>query len=400
MNVLPYSLPDELEAAINEVLTPSPLKRWAPRVARLSAQFTSNRPGRPRDYFESEELRAAYIAYFLRANFNKLEAVLDEMKPLLEEQLRRPGGLRVLDVGSGPGTMTLSALYYLRRLEAPGPHHFLAVDASAKILQECRRLFEAFRNLLGTPPAQAVLETQAHQVRQVVQSWRPPRSAPPDFDLILLGNVWNEMVEDGTAPDSAEFLASLAARLHPTGAMIFIEPALRESSRALHRLHDVVLENVPPLNVFAPCVHQQKCPCVAAGNEKDWCHAEHAWHPGETVRGLDRLLGLRKDALKFSYLVLRKDGKNILDLRRSSGAPAAPSASWRVVSERLTEKGKQRAFLCGQRGRLQFTRLNRHSTEGNAEFGRLERGDLVTLTGTEEKPGEIRVVEQAVVKKL
>lgn len=115
--------------------------------------------------------------------------------------------------------------------------------------------------------------------------------------------------------------------------------------------------------------------------------------PGRFIR-----IGKRKDALKFSYLVLRKDGKNVLDLRRPGVRAHEKSACWRVVSERLTEKGKQRPFLCGGDGRMQMFRLDRHSTPANRAFGEIDRGDIVQVKGAEKRPQEWRIREETEVK--
>ena len=48
-------------------------------------------------------------------------------------------------------------------------------------------------------------------------------------------------------------------------------------------------------------------PCPALLNPKDWCHEDIPWEAPPLIRALDKLTGLRKDALKFSYLVLRRD---------------------------------------------------------------------------------------------
>jgi len=396
-----YILPEALEGAIEEVLGPLPLKTLAPEVAHLSAYFTSERAARPRSYLESSSQRAAYIAYFLRANFHKLEAVLEEMRPLVEAQIRKRRGFRVLDIGAGPGTMTLAAMNYLHNCEPSGPLHLLATDPNAAMLHECRRLFAAFRGRIGCSNDQAVLETRTETLEKLICDLSPYRAERENFDLIVLGNMWNEVMEAHrlSLKDQRACVEKLAGALNPGGAMVFIEPALKETSRGLHRLHDEVLRGLPHLTVFAPCVHQQACPCVAEGNEKDWCHTEQPWRPSAKVREVDRLIGNRKDALKFSYLVLRKDGKNILAVRRPSRTAEEQFACWRMVSELITEKGKRRAFLCGEGGRLQFTRLDRHATETNAVFGRMERGDIVALSQTELRPTEIRVVEQTRVEK-
>jgi len=91
------------------------------------------------------------------------------------------------------------------------------------------------------------------------------------------------------------------------------------------------------------------------------------------VREIDRRIGLRKDALKFSYLVLRKDGRSLADV-------CGPDA-FRVVSEPLVSKGKRELYLCGREGRRRAMRLDKDAAPGNRPFDQLLRGDVVRCEG-------------------
>lgn len=399
-----YCNPEALDSCIESRLRGYQLDAWVACVGELSAFFTSDRRSRPSHYLDTPERRVAYIAYFLRSNYNKLHAVLDEMKLLLEVALRSNNRVfRILDLGAGPGTMTLAGLEYLNTLSASHPFHFVAVEPVREMLNEAVQLFRCFRDRLGIDEQRARLETHAETVQQFVR--RP--GVEDRFDLIVMANAWNEVLDAAQLSLEAQMvlLSSLLDRLQPSGALILIEPALRETARSLHRLHDAVREQLPATNVFAPCVHQRACPCVAAGNQKDWCHAEFPWKPGERVTAIDTRIGNRKDALKFSYLVLRKDGKNVLDLRQSTAqgtslASKEKSTCWRMVSELIVEKGKSRAFLCGDPGRIQFTRLGRHQAPANEAFDELVRGDLVRTCGTSSHGDEKRILEETRVERI
>ncbi|MBZ5537487.1 MAG: small ribosomal subunit Rsm22 family protein [Acidobacteriia bacterium] len=407
MTRLAYDFPPELESCIETLrhgLSPAALAR---AVAKLSAFFTSHRGARPEDYLADPDSRAAYLAYFLPANYSKLEAVFDEMKPQLVEQVARKRSddqrpFRVLDVGAGPGTMTLAALEYLHALSPDGGFHFSAVDPNREMLKICRHLFHCLRDRIGIEERRAGLKTLAASIQEMLA--RP--AAQPDlhglFDIIILANVWNELADSGPMSLLAQvsLIRGLLDQLEFHGSLILIEPALRESSRTLHQLHNAVLELIAGANVFAPCVHQRACPCVAAGNRKDWCHTEFEWRPPRQVTAIDQIIGNRKDALKFSYLVLRKDGKNVLDVNHSSMGLSGLSACWRMVSELIVEKGKRRAFLCGESGRFQFTRLDRHEGPANRAFGDLTRGDIVKIRGAESRDEDWRLTDATVVERI
>jgi ribosomal protein RSM22 (predicted rRNA methylase) len=311
------------------------------------------------------------------------------------------GTFRVLDLGAGPGTMTLAAMEYLNRLMPQPELQFYAVDSSREMLKTSRELFHCVRERLGMEKRRAGLKTRVASLPEFLRRPPPDPELSSPFDIIVLANVWNELVDSGQVahPAQGALISGLLDRLQEHGALILIEPALRETSRTLHLLHNAVLEQIPAANVFAPCVHQHACPCVAAGNEKDWCHTEFEWRPTRQVAGIDERIGNRKDALKFSYLVLRKDGKNVLDLKRLSGKPWEQPACWRVVSELIVEKGKQRAFLCGEPGRFQFMRLARHESSPNQVFGDLTRGDIVKISGADSLGEDWRITESTVVER-
>lgn len=82
-------------------------------------------------------------------------------------------------------------------------------------------------------------------------------------------------------------------------------------------------------------------------------------------------MGFMKDALKFSYVVLRKDGRTIVD---------RAAEVYRVVSERLVMKGEQRVWLCNEIGRQLVGRLDKERSEHNAAFDRWERGAIVRVS--------------------
>jgi hypothetical protein len=146
-------------------------------------------------------------------------------------------------------------------------------------------------------------------------------------------------------------------------------------------------------SVYSPCLEGGKCPALV--NPKDWCHEDLAWEPPDIIQEIDRLTGLRKDSLKFSYLVLRKDTLSLSDVFGQN--------VFRVVSEPLVSKGKREFFICGPGGRRMCTRLDKDRTSLNQAFERLKRGDVVTFErlldeGKRFKVGKETVVADIMVK--
>jgi len=65
----------------------------------------------------------------------------------------------------------------------------------------------------------------------------------------------------------------------------------------------------------------------------------HSWEAPPLISALDKLTGLRKDALKFSYLVLRMDGISLSDVYGEE--------AFRMVSEPLVSKGRSNTMSAG-----------------------------------------------------
>jgi ribosomal protein RSM22 (predicted rRNA methylase) len=187
------------------------------------------------------------------------------------------------------------------------------------------------------------------------------------------------LAADARLEKHASLLASWLDRLEPDGSLIVVEPALRDRTRHLHRLHDAMLAR--GATVFAPCLHASTCPALA--RDGDWCHEDLAVDLPAWLVPVARAAGLRHEGLTFSYLVLRRDG-----LRLSDAVPAVNDASLlRMVSGPMPSKGKLEAFLCGALpsatervvSRARVTRLDRDATPANSAWAEASRGDVVVL---------------------
>jgi hypothetical protein len=82
--------------------------------------------------------------------------------------------------------------------------------------------------------------------------------------------------------------------------------------------------------------------------------------------------------LKFSYLLLRTDGRTI--------ATRSPQI-FRVVSELRELKGDMRAWLCNELGRSEVGRLDRAASGINEVWETCQRGSIIRLDGVKRKEG-------------
>jgi ribosomal protein RSM22 (predicted rRNA methylase) len=362
---------------------PSPveLKTLAANVAKLSELLTRERDSLPSAYLKDKGLREAYEAYYLPANLRKIQAPLAELA-LHPGDLLGKVTLRVLDLGCGPGTAMIGALEFF----ATGNKHprieFTAVDRVAENLNMAEKLSTTFKRVSNLDVA---LKTVHSAIEEALHL--PERT----YDLIIFSNVLNEIfIHDGERISRRTMLATefLNRFLADDGSCIIIEPALRETSRELLAVRDGLLAQ--GFHVYAPCLCQTGCPALV--NPKDWCHQDLAWNPPIEIQELDRLAGLRKDSLKFSYLILRKDSRSLGELYGES--------AFRVVSEPLVSKGKIEFYICGHGGRRLLARLDKDATTQNETFGRLQRGDVVGFERLLDEGKRYKVGKNTGVKRL
>ena len=95
------------------------------------------------------------------------------------------------------------------------------------------------------------------------------------------------------------------------------------------------------------------------------------------------MTGLRKDYLKFSWLIIRKDTLSLSDIFGNN--------PFRVVSEPLISKGKIEYYLCGAGGRRLVVRLDKDKSRLNEPFSSLKRGNIVSFQGLIDEGKRLRV---------
>jgi SAM-dependent methyltransferase len=338
-------------------------------VAELSRLFTKERAALGGRYLDDPDLAAAYLSYFLPVNLSKIQVLLDELS---DESLRVSEGIRfsVLDLGSGPGTGGLAVLDWLHRYHSnsAGNLSVVAVDTSGTALRQAERLWDAYNRTAGiSGPRLKTYEANLERALKGSLGEEIRRTGP--YDLIILANCLNEMWNESSDPTAARagLVTAALSCLSPHGTVMIVEPALRETSRALHRVRDQLLQD-KRCTVYSPCLHEGNCPALV--NQDDWCHEERGWEAPAGIREIDQEVGFIKDALKFSYLLLRKDGRTIVERRPDI---------YRVVSELRELKGEKRAWLCNERGRSEVGRLDRLSSPENGGVDSWHRGAIVQI---------------------
>ncbi len=332
------------------------LKEIGQGIRTLSTGLTRDRALVGARYLDDPRLLGAYLLFYWPVSYAQARAVLGELP-------RRPR--TVLDLGSGPGPVAFAAL-------DAGASEVAAADRSAPALALARALAAEAEEPLAT------------------RTWTGGAALPEGaFDAITLGHVLNELGRGPAAlAERATLLERAAAQLRPGGSLVVLEPALRDTSRELLQVRDLLVAR--GYAVRAPCLWRGACPALVKAS--DWCHAERTWSPPPVLDALAREAGLHKEALKMSYLVLAPKGE--------AWAEPPSGRVFRIVSEPLEGKGRQRYMGCGPEGRMGLALQEKHRTAANEAFFSLRRGDVVAVEGTEPRGDGLALVEGSSVRKV
>jgi len=298
---------------------------------------------------------AARAMFFTVADAMKIAIPLGELVHRGALPAARP--LRIVDLGAGCGAMSLGAI---ATLPADVALDIVALDRDGPALGIART---AIRDFAARRGATVAIATRDDDVT---------RAKLPRADLVVIGTLLNEL----TAEARVALVERALAAIGDDGAVIIVEPALRETSRALHALRDTIL-GTGHGHVFAPCT-RTIAPCPALADDSDWCHEDRALQLPRRTAELARLTHLRDGGMKFAYLVLRRQPLALVD--------AAPA--WRMVSAPMPAKGKLEIIGCSDAGRVPIRLLRRHRNAGNRGVEQADRGDVLI---TEAVADEARV---------
>lgn len=291
---------------------------------------------------------AARLRFFLLRDLPKIE------RPLLELSLPPRPTLRVLDLGAGLGTSTLGIARAAKRTGLAQRLEVVAVERAPRLVDVMRYLADH---------AAEVALPIALETRELDLETLDPRSLGTGFDVIVVGLALNELFTERPDPAlaRAEWLRAVSACLASEGVMIVLEPALRETTRALMTVRDRLVAG-EGLHVLAPCTAAGACPMLR--RERDWCHADDPLRLPERLAVVARAAGLRWEGLTYAYLTL--------------GRSPRPSEAHRVVGGPIVQKGRTEWHVCRAPAIARLAVLHRDRAEAD-RLASLARGARVIL---------------------
>lgn len=337
-------------------------------VAALSRVYTRDR-GQLGQLDATKQALLARLGFFFARDLPKVFGPLDELAGagLMPQRTR----LRVLDIGAGLGATSFGIARWLRLRGHPAERlEVVALEQSSGALRSFQAIANAFRELPDefVPLGLDARNTDLHKARLSQR-----------FDLVTFGFVLNELFAsakpDERAALRAELLLEAAKQLGEGGAIIVLEPALKESARELMALRNVLAARTGPPFVVAPCLHALDCPMLPS--ERDWCHQELPYALPPRLAEVARAASLRYEGLSYASLVLA-----------TAARPSLGAGTVRVVSDRLESKGKLELFGCGEHGYERLTQLTRAASPRNAPFASARRGDILAVEGARKRIDE------------
>jgi SAM-dependent methyltransferase len=296
------ALPPTLGQAIEQYIAKKAGKDWNDTVIleRLRKAIVAQKD----DYWKPVEKRSlqytkaynvlGYLAYHFPVYFIQTEHLL--------AMLTRDGLLKksmtVLDIGTGPGVVPLAIADFWSRLDGAKADVY-SVERSEEHIEAFLYLRDRFVPKGGKvsvkPPVKADITTS------------DPVKIPQHVDLLVFSNVLNEL-SDKSPEQRADIVMQYAERLAPDGTILIIEPAEEAVSTQLRVLSLVLKKR--GLSIHSPCTYIWGTNCTP---DRCWSFViAPCIRPTrimETLAACDEPFRYVNTDIKYSYVVLRKDGK-------------------------------------------------------------------------------------------
>lgn len=327
-----FRFPEALELELSRALwkgspSASQLQQRAAGLRSLWPKLAKERgiiaEGQKHYSFLREEVEA-YASYYLPANALKVALVLEEAWLLGLDAMPAPQA-QWLDLGTGPGTAFWGAAWWAQGRQRN--LRFTGWDQSKQFADLAQQLAAA--GPFGCRPKFASPSAKGESWENLLRQEKPTHVSlvnslaeiypDPEKRLNAIENLSLQLKKWSEADGRERFI-------------ILIEPGSRTNSRELASLKDE-LQKRTPARVLLPCLDAR--PCGALKEERDWCHEEASCEFPDWLNDLGATVGLRKEALLFSYALISVNGK-------ASGH----AGKGRIVSQRLERKGQVECRLC------------------------------------------------------
>ncbi len=295
------------------------LKNLSEAVIRLSDFFIAHPDAQTP--WESPYCQLAYRHYFFPLNYLRNVRVIQQ-----GQNVGFFNGLdHSVDWGAGPGTASLALKNHMSL-------------KSQILIEKSQQAINAFKDIYSQLSVPKVMITS--DLKKI--------NLQKNKSLLTLSYSLTEMTELPEGWDEFE-------------ALMILEPSTRDDGRKLLELRQKLIE--AGYFMWAPCLHQQRCPLLLH-SKTDWCHDRIHVQAPDWFKKLEQFLPFKNNTITTSYLLARKQ------------KPAALAANQiRLIGDSMKEKGKTRQLICRGEEREFLTWMHKE-----IEPQTLPRGDVVTLS--------------------
>jgi len=319
---LPFSVEEALAALPREFVTAA--------VSQLNTMFT----GESASY---EHHHLSYLLYYFPVNVFKV------WKPLFDLQLGHTlkPNLKVLDVGSGPGSVPLGLVEYFKALAESFPQ--ISFSLSFTLLEAEQTFLEIAGALLETSKrvAPANLKIELAGLHRIELATALPNL--PEYDLITFSNFFTTN-EGNNRTNALPLLQDAKRHLAPDGSIIIIEPGQSKQCHSLKRLRNEVVNN-NLFQVYAPCLglweEKTSYDCSCFGMVRSYWQLPSSF----TFLAANGLAKAAREDIPFNYLILRQDRKKKYRPQRNSQHYVRLAEVRNYEGQRINVKGILRTVI-------------------------------------------------------
>ncbi len=300
-------LPVSIEKLIESYIERSCGKNW--HTGKTAQLIRENIVKQKEEYWKGEQklqyprIRIiSYLLYHFPVYFCQFQYLLFDLfkNSLLTNKMS------ILDVGSGPGTITLSTLDFLQKLLDIYSKIGIDVKLNIKIdsIEQARENIDCYNELTSNYLSGLAPEKANITINEPIHAPVETAQVAMDADLIIFSNVLAEM--RSSPAERANVVERIASgSKNPT--IIIIEPADLVNSKALRVTQHALVKK--GFTVYSPCTFIWGTTCRG---DNCWSFQElgNIQAPGfmkKIARTEDSYRYINTD-MKFSSVILRKDG--------------------------------------------------------------------------------------------
>ncbi|MEN6396207.1 MAG: small ribosomal subunit Rsm22 family protein [Methanoregula sp.] len=299
------TMPPTLEEAIGQYITKKTGKDWSDPVIleRLRRAIVAQKD----DYWKPTDKRSlqytkgysvlGYLAYHFPVYFMQTRHILAGLAH--DGLLKRE--MTILDLGTGPGVIPLAVADFWTCLDT--------ARATVVPVERSKEHIEAFTYLARSVATQNSPVTISPAIEMDIAS-PDDRALPERIDLMVFSNVLNELAGQSVAA-RADIVRKYADRLAPDGTILIVEPAEEVTSTGLRVLSLALKKR--GLSIYAPCTFVWGTNCTP---DRCWSFVTapsiRPTRIMNTLAACDEPFRYVNTDIKYSYVIIRKDGKTRL----------------------------------------------------------------------------------------